>query len=62
MSSSILVASTDDPFCDLAIARRYAQGWQSRFVEAGAFGHINAESNIGDWPFGFSLLKELEQE
>ncbi len=59
---TILVASTDDPFCDLAVVRRYAQAWQSRFVEAGAIGHINAESNIGDWPFGFALLKELDQK
>jgi predicted alpha/beta hydrolase family esterase len=56
---SILVASSDDPFCEMEFARRCAAGWGSRLMDAGPAGHINAEGGMGDWPFGFSLLQEL---
>lgn len=56
---SIVVASNDDPFVDLARAHALATAWGSDFVDAGALGHINAESNLGDWPAGQALLKKL---
>ena len=40
-------------------ARRLAQSWGGRFADAGAIGQINAESGIGDWPFGWLLLEQL---
>jgi len=56
---SILVASRDDRYARFERARRFARVWRSRFLDAGWLGHINAESGIGDWPFGQFLLRQL---
>jgi len=56
---SIVVASRDDRYAAFDRARRFARIWRSRFVDAGWLGHINAESDIGDWPFGRFLLRQL---
>jgi predicted alpha/beta hydrolase family esterase len=56
---SILVASTDDFYVTLARAQQFAAAWGSRFVNAGAAGHINSQSGLLDWPAGFALLQEL---
>ena len=53
---SVVVASTDDPYCSLERSRDFAQAWGSTCVDVGACGHINAESDVGDWPEGHSLL------
>jgi hypothetical protein len=36
-----------------------ARIWGSRLIDAGPMGHINAESEIGDWPYGQFLLGKL---
>ncbi|MFN3611994.1 RBBP9/YdeN family alpha/beta hydrolase [Tepidimonas sp.] len=46
---SVLVASRDDPYCRFARAQALAADWGSRFIDAGARGHLNAESGLGDW-------------
>lgn len=56
---SILVASENDPYCSLARAQTMAEGWGSRFVNAGAVGHINTASGLGLWDDGLALLKTL---
>lgn len=56
---SILAASRNDPYMGIRTARRLAKTWGSRFADAGEVGHINAASNIGDWPFGQFLLDQL---
>lgn len=56
---SIVCASTDDPYVSLPRARWFAKAWGSRFVDAGALGHINSASGIGDWPGGQRLLEQL---
>jgi len=56
---TILVASRDDPYMPIRDARRLAASWRARFADAGAIGHINAHSDIGDWPFGQFLLGQL---
>jgi hypothetical protein len=56
---SIVVASSNDPFMDLPRAQQLARAWGSEFVEIGARGHINSDSNLGDWPQGQALLKKL---
>lgn len=58
---SIVVASRDDPYIRQHRARRLAQFWGSRFADAGAVGHVNAESGLGDWAFGRFLLGRLRQ-
>lgn len=56
---SIVVASTNDPFCDAERARELASHWGSEFVNVGAKGHINAESNLGYWREGRSFLEAI---
>jgi len=56
---SILVGSRNDPYLGYRSARRLARTWGSRFADAGSIGHINAASEIGDWPFGQFLLEQL---
>jgi predicted alpha/beta hydrolase family esterase len=58
---SIMVASTNDPWMTLHSAANWARRWGSDFVNAGALGHINAESGLGDWRFGQRLLQLLAQ-
>ena len=31
--------------------------WGSRLIDAGARGHLNADSGLGDWPEGHALLQ-----
>jgi predicted alpha/beta hydrolase family esterase len=56
---SILVASEDDPYCSRQRAFDMARLWGSHFVDAGACGHINAESDLGWWDEGRQLLDRL---
>lgn len=56
---SVVVASNNDPYCDLAVAQDLARNWEAAFVNAGALGHINTESNLGDWAQGQRLLADL---
>ena len=59
---SFLVASRDDPFCGPRSAYALARDWGSRFADAGAVGHINAESGLGEWEFGQALLRQILRE
>jgi predicted alpha/beta hydrolase family esterase len=56
---SIVVASTDDEYLDLARAEQFAAAWGSRLEVVGPLGHINSASRLGSWPQGFALLREL---
>jgi predicted alpha/beta hydrolase family esterase len=58
---SIVVASTDDVYVSLPRATRFADAWGSRLAVLGALGHINSSSNLGLWPEGFALLRELSE-
>jgi uncharacterized protein len=57
--SSILIASSDDHYATTDFSRKLAGIFGSEFVDAGELGHINSDSNIGDWPEGFIYLKKL---
>ena len=59
---AVLVASHDDPFCTLARAHTLALAWGAQLVHAGARGHLNAESCLGDWPEGHALLAPLMKD
>lgn len=59
---AVLIAANDDPYCEAAWSRQLASDWGARFVDAGARGHLNAESGLGDWPEGRSLLNEISKE
>ena len=57
---SIVVGSENDPNCRLARARAMAHAWGSDFVNAGAAGHINTASGLGNWDSGHALLQTLQ--
>lgn len=61
---SMLLASSDDPYCRLERARQIAAAWGSQLVEVGPAGHINAASGHGPWPEGVlrfgTFLAKLE--
>jgi uncharacterized protein len=53
---SLLVASETDPYATIQAAAAMAQHWGSTLVNAGAAGHINADSGHGDGPEGERYL------
>lgn len=59
--STAVAASTNDPYAGLARAREIAAWWGSKFVNIGAAGHINAQSNLGAWRQGQDLLDAILQ-
>jgi predicted alpha/beta hydrolase family esterase len=56
---SILVASRDDPHASFERSQQFARQWGSHLIDAGQAGHLNAESGLGDWPLGISLVDRL---
>lgn len=56
---SIVVGSTNDPYCPVRLAGAYARAWGSEFVRLQGAGHINIESGHGEWPLGLALLQSL---
>lgn len=59
---SLLIGSQNDPYCTAARAEQFAKAWGSHYLNLGECGHVNAESNLGDWPQGHALLNELMKE
>lgn len=59
---SVLVASSNDPYCPIRLAGAYARAWGSEFVRLQNVGHINIESGHGQWPLGWALLQSLIQD
>lgn len=58
---SVLVASDNDPYCALEQARQFAGDWGSRLCVVPGAGHLNAESDLGEWPQGLKLLTSLRR-
>jgi predicted alpha/beta hydrolase family esterase len=60
---TVLVASRDDPYSDFAHSEALAGDWGAKLIDAGAAGHINAESGHGPWPEGLlqfaAFMKQL---
>lgn len=56
---STLIYSTDDPYCSPGRARVFAAAWGSEALSAGAGGHLNSQSGLGDWSFGREALRRL---
>lgn len=56
---SMVVASSNDPWCALSRARAWAAHWGAQWQELGAYGHINADSGLGDWDQGQRWLQQL---
>jgi predicted alpha/beta hydrolase family esterase len=58
---SVLVASRDDLHCTFEKAQSLARDWGAELVDAGNAGHINADSDLGDWAQGHELLCRLQE-
>lgn len=56
---SIVVASSDDPWCALPKAQSWAADWNAQFKQLGPRGHINGDSDLGDWAQGRAWLAQL---
>ena len=56
---SMLVASSNDPYASLPYARELATQWGSTLREVGPLGHVNAASQLDQWPAGVQLFREL---
>jgi predicted alpha/beta hydrolase family esterase len=54
-----VVASDDDPYVTMARGQAFAAAWGATFVDAGRKGHLNADSQLGDWPEGRRHLEAL---
>jgi predicted alpha/beta hydrolase family esterase len=54
-----LVASTDDLYVLVNRAESFAAAWGSELHMLEGAGHINADSDLGDWAHGRRLLGEL---
>ncbi|HEV7242494.1 MAG TPA: alpha/beta hydrolase [Thermoanaerobaculia bacterium] len=53
---AIVIASENDPYCELEKARSFANAWGASFVSVGRSGHVNTASGHGPWPEGRRLL------
>lgn len=56
---SMVLASTNDPYSTLDRTGYYAQAWGSDQTIVGDLKHVNADSNIGEWPEGLDLLDKF---
>jgi predicted alpha/beta hydrolase family esterase len=59
---SLVIASENDPYARIEASARLAREWGSEFVNAGAVGHINADSGHGPWPEGERYLRQFQDE
>ena len=57
---SLVIASSNDPWVNDRIARRWADIWGSDFLNIGAAGHINVDSGHGPWPQGLHFFQQLQ--
>jgi predicted alpha/beta hydrolase family esterase len=57
--ATVLVSSRNDPWMRADHAATWAARWGSLLIDAGARGHINAESQLGYWQFGQEALQLL---
>ncbi|HZW13641.1 MAG TPA: alpha/beta hydrolase [Noviherbaspirillum sp.] len=58
---SIVVASSNDPWCSLPKAHDWAIQWGAQFNDIGPRGHINAESGLANWPQGLHWISALQE-
>jgi predicted alpha/beta hydrolase family esterase len=56
---SQVVFSQDDPYATPARSTEMAAHWGSTTTDAGARGHLNADSGLGDWPAGWARVQAL---
>lgn len=57
--ATVLVASSDDPYCGVEAAREVGRRWGSTVEVIAAGGHLNSASGLGDWPRGKESLARV---
>ena len=57
-----LLASGNDPFCEPERTRQFAAAWGAHLMDAGPFGHLNADSGLADWPQAHEQLLQLMRD
>jgi uncharacterized protein len=57
---TLVVASSNDPYGSLGYVQRCAADWEAGLVVAGALGHVNDASGLGEWQFGAALLTSFQ--
>ncbi|MFY7840130.1 MAG: RBBP9/YdeN family alpha/beta hydrolase [Lacibacter sp.] len=57
--NSVVVASSNDPYAAMDRTKIWAAAWGSTHINAGAVGHINSDSALGNWEEGLRLLQSL---
>jgi predicted alpha/beta hydrolase family esterase len=58
---TITVMSTNDFYVSPERAELFAKAWGSKLINIGATGHINGDSNLGEWEEGLAFLSELDK-
>lgn len=58
---TIVVGSENDPYMTLPRAKELANTWGSEFINIGEKGHINSDSNLGDWEEGKNIAFRLTE-
>jgi predicted alpha/beta hydrolase family esterase len=56
---SLVLASTDDPYSGLDRIKYFAKTWGSELISIGDLGHVNTDSNLGEWSEGKNLLNKF---
>ncbi len=56
---TLVLASLNDPYVAPERAHYFAACWYGGFLDVGELGHVNADSNLGDWPQGRDLLSSI---
>jgi uncharacterized protein len=56
---SQLVGSRDDPYCSFDRVQAMGVAWGATFTDLGNAGHINAETGLGAWAQGRTMLRQL---
>jgi uncharacterized protein len=56
---AIMIASSNDPYSTPEYARELAAQWKIELVPIGDRGHINADSQLGEWPEGKQIFENF---
>jgi predicted alpha/beta hydrolase family esterase len=56
-----VVASTDDPYLPRAGAAEFASAWGAELHDVGAAGHINSDSDLGEWAAGRAIWDDFRR-
>ena len=55
---TVVIASENDPYSSMEHASAAAERLGAHLVNVGRKGHVNADSGLGDWPEGRSVLTD----